>query len=423
MSLLGSYVTRSATTPENPSMSLTSPAFVDFLTAGRASEAGVPVTERTVYGLTAWYRAIALMAGTMAALPLHTYRVGTRERAKGWVLDTPSRSITPFEFWQAMYANALSWGTAYGRKIRNAAGVVVEVLVVHPSRVQVLQIEATDDNPSGKLYRVTDWRGRSEVITPYELFELPYLSLDGLIGLSPLELFRQSLGSGIAAERTGAKFWANDARLAGVLETDAALDEAQAKRNLRSWREMYSGPANAGKVALLDNGLKFSKLAISPQDAQLLESRKFTVTEIARLFGIPPHLLGDIEKSSSWGTGIEQQMIGFVQFTLLPWLKLVEQRATRELLPGGWTSGSFYAEYSVEGLLRGDSAARGAFYHQAITDGWLSRNEVRVKENLEAGPASLDEYLVPSNLTLVSVDGQLVPLGGSNAGQAAGEAA
>jgi HK97 family phage portal protein len=416
VTLLGALARRSV---ENPTLPLTSTALADWLSGSFTSGAGVPVNERTVYGLGAWYRAIALMAGTIAALPLHVYRIGTRERAtQGFVLDSPSRHMTPFEFWQTMVANALTWGTGYGRKVRNAAGIVVEVLVIHPSRVEVLLVDATADNPAGKLYRVHDRRGHATVYGPADIFELPYLSLDGTVGLRPLELFRQTLGSSIATERTGARLWANDAKVGGVLETDANLDRDQARRLLQGFRDAYAGAENAGKVALLDNGTKYSKIALPPDDAELLDSRKFTVSEVARIFGIPPHMLGDVERSTSWGSGIESQMIGFVQFTLLPWLKLIEQRATRDLLPGGWTTGSWYAEYAVEGLLRGDSAARAAFYHQAITDGWLSRAEVRSKENLEPGPDSLEEYLVPSNLTLVQVDGQLVPLGGTNAGQA-----
>lgn len=413
MSFVGALLR--STSPENPNMSLNSSAFYDFIGGGRA--AGVAVTERSVYGLTAWYRAIALIAGTAAALPIHTFKNQTRERAPKYVLAQPSRSATPFEFWQAMYANALSWGTSYARKTRDRGGIVVRLSVIHPSRCQVITIDETDENPAGKLFRVTDWRGRTEVLTPYEVFELPYLSIDGQIGLRPLEIFRETLGSGIASERTGAQFWENGAQLSGVLETDKDLNETQATNTLRGFRTAYTGPKNAGKVALLDNGAKYKTIALPPQDAQLIESRKFTVTEIARLFGIPPHMLGDVEKSSSWGTGIEQQMIGFVQFTLLPWLRLVEQRITLDLLPGGWTAGRFYAEYSVEGLLRGDSAARSAFYHSAVIDGWMNRNEVRSKENLEPVDG-LDEFLVPSNLTLVSIDGQMVPLGGSNAGDA-----
>lgn len=401
---------------ENPAVPFTSQVVGDLLGGFGTSSSGTRVTEKDVYGLSAWYRAIALMAGTAAALPIHTFKVGTRERVVQDVVRQPHRAVTPFEFWQTMYANALSWGTGYARKTRDRGGVVRYLSGIHPSRVEVIGVPETDENPAGKLFRVTACDGTQEILTPFEIFELPYLSIDGRIGLRPLELFRETLGSGISAEKTGGQFWANGARLSGVLETEQNLTKDQAIGTLTGFRDAYTGPANAGKVALLDNGAKYKTIALPPEDAQLLESRKFTVTEIARLFGIPPHMLGDVEKSSSWGTGIEQQMIGFVQFTLLPWLRLVEQRVTLDLLPGGWTSGRFYAEYAVEGLLRGDSAARSAFYHNAVVDGWMSRAEVRSKENLEPVDG-LDEFLVPSNLTLVSIDGQMVPLGGSNAGQ------
>lgn len=408
MTIFGELLHRSAF--DRPEVSLTDPAALEYFGVGDG-DAGVPVTERSVLGITAYYRAVTLLASTLAALPLKTYRKQSREIVTAPnVVATPSRHRTPFEFWQTMYANALSHGNMTARKYFNNAGVVIELDPIHPSLITVHEVEPSELAPGGKVYRVRRRiDGRTELLLPHQIFHMPYMSPDGTVGLSPLSMARASLGIGLAAERTASKLYKNGSRLQGILQTDQELKDGQAEDRRKRWQQRTAGPDSAGSVAVLDKNLKYIPIALSPADAQLLESRKFTVTEIARLFGLPPVLLADVEKTTSWGTGIEQQMIGLVQFTLLPWLRAVEQRLTLDVLPGGWTKGVWRAEYSVEGLLRGDSSARARFYHQAITDGWLSRNEVRDRENLETVDG-LDEFLAPSNLTLISVDGELVPL-------------
>jgi HK97 family phage portal protein len=307
-----------------------------------------------------------------------------------------------------MVAHCLTHGNAYALKSKNGAGVVTEVRAVHPSKVRVVSGKKTELNPEGRWFIVRSNDGES-TYSPSEMFELPYLAIDGSVGVSPLAVARRSLGIGLSAEQTSSQFYRRGARPLGFLKSKKSLTDENATRLQSRFESRTSGADNAGKVVVLDNDTEWQGISMPPIDAQLLESRKFTATEIARLFGIPPHLLGDVEKSSSWGTGIEQQMTGFVQFSLLPWLTLIQQRVTRDLLPGGWTAGSWYAEFVVEGLLRGDSAARAQFYASGITNGWFSRNEARSRENLDPREG-LDELLVPSNLTLVSVDGSLVPL-------------
>jgi len=416
VTLLGALVKRGLNDPAVP---LTEYSLVEYL-GGPKSNAGVPVTEAKVWGLTGWYRAIALLAGTMGRLPFKVYRNGTRERVtQRTILDNPSPGQTPFEFWQTVYAVALGWGNYYGRKVRNGADQVVEVRHIHPSRVVTDAVDATRSNPAGKRFKVRHDNGTIEELTPWELMHIPYLSPDGIQGIRPLEIHRETLGIGLAVERTAANFYAKGARLDGILSSKMDLKKAQVDKLKAQWDER-TGPLNGGGVAVLDNLTSFQPISIPPQDAQILASRDFTVDEIARLFGIPPHMLGLVAKSTSWGTGIEQQVLGFIKFTLGTWIELVEQRVTRELLPGGWTSGTWYAEYSLEGLLRGDSESRARFYHAAITDGWMNRNEVRVIENLEPADG-LDEFVVPSNLTLVSVNGELVPLSAGGVADAATE--
>lgn len=404
MSILG-LATRNSL--ENPNVGyVTGLQWLDTPTA-----AGVPVTEQRVYGLTAWYRAIALVAGVNAALPFKKFVAGTHTPAHNQgVLANPNPAVTPFEFWQTHYAHALSYGVAYARKVRGGADTVEELWTVHPSAVTPDRVEPTRDNPSGKIFRVTKKdSGEPLVLTPRDIFETPNLCVDGRRGLSPLQVARETLSIALNAERSASSFYRSGSRLSGILQSKNSLTERSADRLKKNWREKVAGPDNAGDIAVLDNDTEFKAISISPADAELLESRRFSVTEIARLFGVPPHLLGDVTSSTSWGTGIAEQTDGFVKFTLLPWLELIEQRVDRELMPGGWTQSAWYSKHILEGLLRGTPAQRAAFYHQAITDGWMSRATVREKEDLEY-VEGLDEYLVPSNLTLVSVDGSHVAL-------------
>lgn len=394
---------------ENPTVSISDPAAFELFTG--TSAAGVPVTEDRVYGLTAWYRGVALLSGVMASMPFKVYKAGTKEQvAQRTTLDNPNPAMTPFEFWQTHYAHAISWGTGYARKVRDGADIVRELWPVHPSAVTIELVAPTRANPSGKVFKVTDRRtGEMRRLTQWDIFETPYLSLDGRQGTRPLQVAREALGIALATERTSSSFYRNGGRLSGVLQSKKALNDETAGRLKRRFEAKMAGPDHAGSIAVLDLDTEFRPISISPQDAQLLESRRFSVTEVARLLGIPPHLLGDVTTSTSWGTGIAEQTDGFVKFTLLQWLTLTEQRVDRQVLPGGWYGGSWYSKHTVEGLLRGTPAQRASFYHQAITDGWMNREEVREKEDL-IYVEGLDEFLVPSNLTLVSVDGTLTPL-------------
>lgn len=391
MTVLGSLLKRSI---EDPQLPITSTVLAEWLTGGSGSTAGVAVSERRVLGLPAYYRALAVTAGTLAALPFKVYVDGTRERVTAsTVLDKPNPRQTPFEFWFTTYVNAISWGNGFGRKLRDGHGTVRQVWPLHPSRVRVVETQPTTADPAGKLFLVIDHNGSEKRYTSAEIFHLPYLSPDGVCGVRPMELFRQSLGIAIAGDDSTANFLANGSRLSGILSTDQRLEDDAASRLKRRWKEKTSGPSNAGDIAVLDAGAKFQPISIPPADAQLLQSRQWSVSEIARMVGTPPHLIGDVEKSTSWGTGIEEQVLGWVKFTLQQWLILVEQRTDHELLP----MPAWYSEHSLEGLLRGDSAARSEFYTKLAQYGILVRNEARSYENLEPLDGG-DEPLLPAGV-------------------------
>lgn len=388
---------------------LTSNALADWLTGATSGAAGVAVTEKRVLGLPAYYRAMALTSGTLARMPIKVYKNGTRERVTTrTVLDAPNPRQTKLEFWMTMYLGAIGWGTGYARKLRDGSGIVRQIWPIHPSRVRVEEVIPTPDNPAGLIFWVRGLDGFEKPYTTDDIFHLPYMSPDGVVGVRPLQIFRQSLGIAIAGDDSAASFYANGSRLSGILTTKDSLTNDQAESLKARWKRMTAGPRNSGEIAVLDNDATFAPVAIPPADAQLLESRQWAISEIARMVGTPPHLIGDVEKSTSWGTGIEEQVLGWVKFTLDTWLGLSEQRITRELLPGG-DQGPWYAEHSLEGLLRGDSKSRALFYHYGITDGWMNRNEVRSLENLEPEDG-LDEFIVPSNMAVIAVDGSMQPL-------------
>lgn len=415
MTVLGSVLRRSS--PENPSFSLRDPALADWLTGGTSS-AGVAVTERRVLGLPAYYRGLAITAGTLAAMPTKLYRNGTRTRVRTTtVLDNPNPRQTPFEYWVTTYLGAIAWGNAFSRKLRDGADIVRQVWPIHPSRVRVEEEDPTDADPAGKLFLVRDRHGAEKRYRSWDIFHLPYMSMDGVQGIRPFQVFAHSLGIAIAADNAAASFYKHGTQVAGALKTEQKLDPTAAEALKLRWREKVGGSHHFNDIVVLDRGTDFVPISIPPGDAQLLESRQWSVSEIARMVGTPPHLVGDVEKSTSWGTGIEEQVLGWVKFTLQAFISLAEQRITRELLPGGWTSGSWFCELDANNLMRGDAASRGSFYQRGITDGWLSRAEARHFETLEPAPdeAGLDEFIVPSNMTIISVDGQLVPASAAGA--------
>lgn len=400
--------------PENPAVPLSDPSLASWLTGGK-SDAGVNVTEQRVLGLPAFYRALAVTSGTLGSLPIHVYKDGTRERlGRPTVIDRPNPRQTSIEWRITSKLHALAWGNAFDRKVRNGIGDVAEVWPIHPSRVRVETVEPSSADPAGKLFLVKQSSGQELRLTSRDILHRPFMSMDGVSGLRPLEIFRQSLGIAIAGDDSAAKLYGNNQIPAGILTVNEALPEQSAADRLKArWKESIGGIGKTGEIAVLDNGATFTAVSIPPEDAQLLQSRQWAVSELIRMIGPPPHLAGDVEKTSSWGTGIEQQVLGWVKFTLQAWITSDEQRIDLELMPAG-----AYSKTALQGLLRGDSTARAAFYHSGITDGWLNRNEVRDLEDKERVDG-LDEFIVPSNMTLISVDGQLVPL--SSAGTAAAD--
>jgi HK97 family phage portal protein len=365
-------------TIENPAVPLTSATLVDWLSGGRSS-AGVRVSETSSLGMPAVWRAVNLIAGTAASLPLHAYRQGDGEPPvrqntgqAAELLRAPHPDMPPFELWETVYSHMLLWGNAYLWIGRDRLGRIVELWPIHPSRVRV----GRTSDMGEKVYSVD---GGQQTHDDRTILHLPAFGYDGVCGVSPIRVARQGIGLALAAEEYGARLFGNGSLASGILQTDQRLTSEQADTIKARWMAKQAGIKHAHEPIVLDSGAKFQQLTIPPEDAQFLESRSFQISEVARMFGVPPHMLMDTDKSTSWGTGIEQQSIGFVVYTLRPWLTRVEQRLTRLLNPQ-----AVYAKYSVEGLLRGDSASRLAFYKGMWEIGAFNTDEIRDLE--ERGP-------------------------------------
>lgn len=398
---------------ENPAVPLTSATLVDALGGGMTSDAGIAVTETKALNIAAVWRAVHMTAGVASALPLKTYKLGTRERVTVRLLDNPHPDMTSKELWETVYVHLLLWGNAYLYKARNPAGMVTWLIPIPPGSVKTGRVKDWQQSGmlSPKVYEVTGYTdGRTEAWTDYEVLHIPGLGYDCTVGLSPISAARQSLGTTLAAERQAGRLWASGSMLSGILQSEQKLTNEQAQAVKDRWRQMMA-TGRAQDVAVLGSGASFQPISMPNDDAQFLESRIFQVSEVCRWFGMPPHMNFEVSGSTSWGSGIEQMTIGWVKYTLAPtWLSRVESRLTKEATPKG-----IYAEYDPEGLLRGDSAAQAAFLQAATGGPWMAGNEARVRLNLEPLDG-LDDVLRPLNMAPAS---QPAPTGDPNADAAA----
>jgi HK97 family phage portal protein len=417
MSLFGLFERRN--TIESPTQPLTSTALLEAL-GGMESDAGVPVSEINSLHMPAVWRAIAVTSCVAASLPLHIYAAGTKDRKTSPLLADPHPELTPYELWRLNYVHRLLWGNGYLQKVRNRAGVVKELWPLRPDRVRVTRVKPEDELPgmkAGKLFQVTDNWGVLHPLTTREVLHIPGLGYDGITGCSPIRAAAQGVGLALAAEKGAARLFGSGNLVSGVLQTEQRLNADQAAQLKASWKAKMAGVGNAHEIAVLDSGASFEPVTMPFKDAQFLESRQFQISEIARMFGVPLFLLMETQKSTSWGTGLEQQAQGFVTFDLGPtWLTPTEQRVQKELLPV-----SQYAKYSVQGLLRGDSAARATWYRAMRDVGAFSADDIRAYEDLPplAAGKGGDVYLQPMYMAPLGSD----PLADDSSAPAAARAA
>ena len=374
---------------------------------------GKAVTERSAMQMTAVYSCVRILAEAVAGLPLHLYRYkedGGKEKALDHPLylllhDEPNPEMSSFVFRETLMTHLLLWGNAYAQIIRNGKGEVIALYPLMPNRMVV------DRDIHGQLYyqytRSTEeaptMKGVTVNLPPSDVLHIPGLGFDGLVGYSPIAMAKNAIGMAIACEEYGAKFFANGAAPGGVLEHPGTIKDPQRVRE--SWQSTFGGSGNSNKIAVLEEGMKYTPIGISPEQAQFLETRKFQINEIARIFRVPPHMVGDLEKSSF--SNIEQQSLEFVKYTLGPWLVRWEQSIQRPLFSPEEKK-RYFAKFNVEGLLRGDYASRMSGYATARQNGWMSANDIRELENLDRIPTEDggDLYLI---------NGNMLPLGNAGA--------
>ena len=399
MSLFGMFERRA--TVENPATPLTASSLSALLGGGASVEAGVSVTETGALAMPAVWRAVSVVANVSASLPLHTYTVGTKDRAEVALLEDPHPELTRFELWRLVYVHRLLWGNAYLQKVTNGGGQVVQLWPIRPDRVKVDREKPSPENPGGKVFWVQDDHGVRQRRTSREILHLPALGYDGVTGCSPVRAAAEGIGLGIAAEKAAAKLYGSGNMISGVLQTEQRLNAEQAAQLKASWKAKLGGAQTAHDIAVLDSGASFSPVTMPYKDSQFLESRQFQVTEVSRMFGVPPFLLMSTEKSTSWGTGLEQQAQGFVTWDLAPtWLTPTEQRVKKELLDSGQ-----YAKYQLGGLLRGDSSARATFYRAMRDTGAFSADDIRELEDLKpVGGREGDMRLQPTYMAPLGSD-------------------
>ena len=355
--------------------------------------------------MTAVYSCVRILSEAVAGLPLHLYKYTdsdgkalTHDHPLYRLLhDEPNPEMSSFVFRETLITHLLLWGNAYAQIIRNGKNEIVALYPLMPNKMSV------DRDESERLY-YTYYRGSDEAIKdkefavtlqPTDVLHIPGLGFDGLVGYSPIAMAKNAIGMAIACEEYGANFFANGAAPGGVLEHPGTIKDPQRVRE--SWQSTFGGSGNANKIAVLEKGMKYTPIGISPEQAQFLETRKFQINEIARIFRVPPHMVGDLEKSSF--SNIEQQSLEFVKYTLDPWVIRWEQSIQRSLLSKD-EKAAYFVKFNLEGLLRGDYQSRMNGYAIGRQNGWMSANDIRELENLDRIPAENggDLYLINGNM-------------------------
>ena len=353
---------------------------------------GKPVNERTAMQTTAVYACVRILAEAVASLPLHVYEYqddGGKKLVYDHPLyyllhDEPNPEMTSFVFRETLMSHLLIWGNAYAQIIRDGAGRVLGLYPLLPDKMEVQRDDKgniyyvysrnSDENPTFKEYGNIKLKAE-------DVLHIPGLGFDGLIGYSPIAMAKNAVGMTLACEEYGASFFANGANPGGVLEHPGVLKDPSKVRE--SWNSVYRGVSNAHKIAVLEEGMKYQQIGIPPEEAQFLETRKFQINEIARLYRIPPHMVGDLDKSSF--SNIEQQSLEFVKYTLDPWVIRWAQSLQRSLLLPG-EKGKYFIKLNVDGLLRGDYQSRMNGYAVGRQNGWFSANDIREMENMNPIP-------------------------------------
>lgn len=372
------------------------------------------VNEKTAMTCSAVWACVKIISESIASLPLHVYEYTKTGKEKAlkhnlfYLLHSaPNVEMTSFIFFETLMVHLLLWGNAYVQIIKNQHGQVTALYPLPPSNITV---ERNDNGELQYKYRRyteenPNFKDKGEIILRREdVLHIVGLGFDGIIGYSPIAMARNAIGLSLSCERYGGKFFAGGGRPSGVLTMPTLLkDEGQIQRLQKSWHSQYSGD-NEGMTPILEQGMKYEAISIPPQDAQFLESRKFQLAEIARIFRVPLHLLNDLDRATF--SNIEQQSLEYVIYTLTPYVSRLEQAMNKALFTDK-EHGRYFVKFNLSGLLRGDYKSRMDGYAVGRQNGWLSTNDIRELEDLNLIDAKLggDEYLINGNFMKLSQAG------------------
>ncbi|MCG0995296.1 phage portal protein [Acetobacter indonesiensis] len=394
------YKAANAMTLTVTGVSLTDLRLGAFL-AGGPTYSGKLVTVDSAIQLDTVWACSRLISDTIAAMPLKLYQrqpddtsLLAREHPLYRILYVaPNADMTAMEFWSAMVSCLMLWGNAFAQVVRRGDGTVIALNPLRPDRMTVRR-----DINTGELTYTYSYQGQQLVLTEDQIFHIKGYCTDGMMGISPISAGRQQLGSAMAAEETAARMFANGMLSQTYIKSpDWVPDEmlARAKEILND----YSGAVNAGKTPLLEGGWTVESIGMNPEDMQLLQTRGFNVETICRWYGVAPVMIGRMEKSTAWGSGLEQMNLWFLTYTLQPWLVRIEQAISRCLLSAA-EKAQYFAKHNVDALLRADSQARAQLEATQVQNGIKTRNEVREKEGLPPLPGG----------DMLTVQAQMIPL-------------
>ncbi len=369
-----------------------------------SSVSGKSVTASSAIQMSTVYACVRVISETIASLPIHVYehteagnRKATEHPLYRLLHDEPNLEMTSFILRETMMAHLLLWGNSYCQINRTGRDHVVSLHPLQPDQMEV------DRDSKGKLtYTYTDSNGKQFLMKSEDVLHIPGLGFDGIVGYSPIAIEKNAVGLGIAAEEFGAKFFSNGARPSGVLTHPNTVKDPAALR--ASWNSAYGGSSNASRVAVLEEGMTFTPLSMPNNEAQFIETRRFQVEEICRIYRVPPHMVADLSRATF--SNIEHSSIDFAIHTIRPWLVRMEQAMNRALIPET-EKGRFYVQINLDGLMRGDYKSRMEGYAIARQNGWMSANDIRDLENLN--PISDEEggnaYLINGNMIPISLAG------------------
>jgi HK97 family phage portal protein len=369
---------------------------IDF-SGGVAS--GVAVDELRAMQTSAVYACVRVLSETVASLPLFLYQREKDKHTKAQehplyevLHDLANSEMTSFNFREVMMTSLLLYGNAYARIIRDKAGHVKELWYLKPN---LMEVERDSVTKKIKYTYADDKDNKTYSFKPEQIFHIVGLGYDGIKGLSPIDQAREAVGLALATEEFGARFFGNGARPGGVLEHPGVVKDPEKLRE--SWNKVYQGTKNSNKIAVLEEGMKYHEIGLSPEASQFLQTRKYQLNEICRIFRVPPHLVGDLERSTF--SNIEHQSIDFVTHTIRPWLVRWEQAIYKSLL-NEQERQLYYAKFNVDGLLRGDFSTRMQGYATARQNGWMNINEIRALEEMNPIPEEKggNAYLVNGNM-------------------------